>query len=131
MTVIEIIGLLFIHWLADFVYQEHRVAVGKSKSLLILLEHGLTYSITFTLWIFAMLLILYYNNLNITPLLIKISIFAGITFLIHTFTDFITSKITANLWKKEKVHNFFVMIGFDQLLHYIQIFITYHLIFIK
>jgi len=33
--------------------------------------------------------------------------------------------INAKLWAKGDVHNFFVSIGFDQVLHYIQLFITF------
>ena len=80
-----------------------------------------------------------------------IVIFAGITFICHTITDYFTSRLNSKLWAKatywgsdemkrlypidcpenkhgKYVHNFFVSIGFDQVLHYIQLFLTYSLL---
>jgi hypothetical protein len=54
--------------------------------------------------------------------------FSGITFVAHTATDYVTSRINARLWEEKKVHWFFVSIGFDQFLHYTQLLLTYHLL---
>jgi hypothetical protein len=48
-----------------------------------------------------------------------------ITFVCHTVTDYITSRINSRLWLAQRVHDFFVSIGFDQVLHYTQLYITY------
>lgn len=40
----------------------------------------------------------------------------------HLVIDGVTSRITAWLWKEKRVHDFFVMIGADQILHYVTIF---------
>jgi len=53
-------------------------------------------------------------------------LFMGITFICHTATDYFTSRVNAKLWEKGQVHNFFVSIGFDQYLHYIQLFVTFY-----
>lgn len=42
----------------------------------------------------------------------------------HLAVDYVTSRITSRLWAKGDMHNFFVMIGFDQLLHYALLFTT-------
>jgi hypothetical protein len=55
-------------------------------------------------------------------------LFPIITFIAHTITDYFTSRLNAKLWAKGNVHNFFVSIGFDQYLHYLQLFITYSLL---
>lgn len=59
--------------------------------------------------------------------------FVVTTFFAHTVQDYFTSKITHYLYEKaekmpEKKNytNFFAMIGFDQLLHYIQIMFTWY-----
>jgi hypothetical protein len=54
--------------------------------------------------------------------------FGFITFIFHTITDYFTSRLNSKLWKKGDVHNFFVSIGFDQVLHYVQLFLTYKLL---
>jgi hypothetical protein len=51
-----------------------------------------------------------------------------ITFVCHTITDYFTSRLNSRLWAKGDVHNFFVSIGFDQVLHYVQLFTTYYLL---
>lgn len=51
-----------------------------------------------------------------------------ITFIAHTITDYFTSRLNSKLWSEGKVHNFFVSVGFDQVLHYVQLFTTYYLL---
>ncbi len=57
---------------------------------------------------------------------------AGIAiFVMHFITDYITSRITGRYYKAQKNHEFFVTIGFDQWLHYVQIFIVFNYIILK
>ena len=109
---------LFIHWFADFVIQTHKEAKEKSKSWKALLSHTATYS---GIWFVALLVL----QLPVIPVII----FTAVTFIAHTVTDYITSRETNKLYEKGDIHNFFVIIGLDQLLHYIQIFVAYTLIF--
>jgi hypothetical protein len=48
-------------------------------------------------------------------------------FVTHWITDFITSKITSRLWKKATVsgdyHNFFVVVGVDQMIHILTLWV--------
>lgn len=44
---------------------------------------------------------------------------------LHWITDYNTSRLTSKLWAKQEVHNFFVVIELDQLIHYICLFGTY------
>jgi len=52
----------------------------------------------------------------------------------HTITDYFTSKITSRLYAQGKFGStipnlgFFSMIGFDQVLHYGQLLLTFHLL---
>jgi hypothetical protein len=55
-------------------------------------------------------------------------LFVLITFIAHTITDYFTSRLNSKLWQQGKVHNFFISVGFDQVLHYIQLFTTYYLL---
>ena len=54
--------------------------------------------------------------------------FVIITFICHTVTDYFTSRLNSKLWAKGDVHNFFVSVGFDQVLHYAQLFLTYKIL---
>jgi len=112
-----VIIILLIHWFADFVLQTSEEAEEKSKRIDKLLDHTLTYS---TFWFFASIPIMLVYDLPY-----KFMWFAAITFFFHTVTDYYTSKLNRKLWKDKRVHSFFVAIGFDQWLHYLQLFLTY------
>jgi len=56
-------------------------------------------------------------------------LFGSISYIIHTIQDYFTSRAVSKLFAKKDYHNGFVMIEVDQLLHYLQLFLTYHLIY--
>ena len=122
-TVILVIGMLFIHWVADFVLQTDKQAKGKSKNWGDLIEHTWTYSMVWmAVGIFYILFHLdTYEQWDLTC-------FVLITFVFHTITDYFTSRLNSKLWGEGKVHNFFVSVGFDQWLHYVQLFLTFYLL---
>jgi len=120
MNLYEILGILFIHWFADFVLQTDKQAKGKSKEWMPLLSHTINYSVV---W-FAVLFIYFMFDPSDKNLYASF-LFPLITFICHTITDYITSRENSKLWESGKVHNFFVCIGFDQYLHYVQLFLTY------
>lgn len=106
-----VLFILFIHWLADFVLQTDHQATTKSKNLKALFTHTSIYSLCwFSLWP-----VLKMNTLA----------FIGITFLAHTLTDFFTSRLNARFRHEKKEREFFISIGFDQLLHYAQLILTF------
>jgi hypothetical protein len=138
MYLTEIFAIIIIHFIGDFVLQTDKQARGKSKNWNHLLEHTFKYSV---LWSIPMCYFL------LTP--ITGVIFVLITFICHTITDYFTSRLNNKLAPKEEViilkwyknqeeepfvrfpkgrsyHNFFVSVGFDQVLHYIQLFLTYY-----
>lgn len=127
MTLIEIFGIIMIHWIADFVLQTDKQAKGKSKNWSDLLGHTLTYS---SVWVFASCILFGLNNKTLTTFdYVYLSLLFGvITFVCHTITDYFTSRLNSKLWTKGDVHNFFVSVGFDQVLHYIQLFLTFHIL---
>jgi len=126
MNLIEIFSILLIHWIGDFVLQTDRQARGKSKNWDDLLSHTMTYSFV---WFIPIFFILFtgghygFTKLNWSG---WIGFFPIITFVFHTITDYFTSRLNSKLWAKGDVHNFFVSIGFDQILHYVQLFLTYY-----
>lgn len=118
-TLTEILLILFMHWVADFVLQNDRQAKGKSTSWNILLEHTASYSLIWAILSFI------YSGFTGNVLIL---LFAPITFIAHTATDYYTSKAHTQLWNDNKTHDFFVSIGFDQWLHYAQLFLTYYIL---
>ncbi len=123
----EAFFLLFVHWIADFVLQTDKQAKGKSKNWSDLLSHTMSYSLVWFPFIIAWL---YFNGYDVLKST-SIFTFITITFFAHTITDYFTSRLNSKLWAEGKVHYFFVSIGFDQLLHYAQLFLTYNYLFQK
>lgn len=92
----EILILIWIHFIADFLFQSDEMALNKSINIFWLTFHGLVYGLPFIFfgWKFTIL-----------------------TSLFHIAIDLITSQLTSYFYKKEKRHWFFVIIGFDQAIH--------------
>lgn len=99
------LSLLAVHTIGDFVLQTNWMATNKSKNSDALFAHTLVYSLCFLHWGL---------------------VFVIITLITHTITDAVTSRITAYLYAnlndqhfyQPNSHWFFVVIGFDQLIHF-------------
>ncbi len=113
-TLTALFTILILHWIFDFILQTDWEAQNKSKSWNALLCHTMTYSLC---WFPCILIWMGFK---------EAILFTSITFLAHTTTDYFTSRLNSRLWKENKVHNFFVSVGFDQILHYVQLFLTYY-----
>jgi hypothetical protein len=117
--------ITIIHWFADFVLQTDWQAQNKSKSNFALLSHTSNYSLV---WLLPMCLVFGKMKEGATTewIVWTTLYFSIITFFAHTITDYFTSRLNSRLWKANQVHYFFVGVGFDQVLHYGQLFLTYH-----
>jgi len=126
LTLTEIFIILLIHWVADFVLQTDKQAKGKSKNWSDLINHTSNYSIC---WFLIVILFGVYNSGQTTFWYVTSTLcFVTTTFICHTITDYFTSRLNSKLWAKGDTHNFFVSVGFDQILHYVQLFTTYWLL---
>jgi len=131
-------ALLVIHWVADFVCQTHWQAFNKSKNIGALLSHVALYTL-----ILSGGSALYMMGTDMTwPGYVQDwEKFTAANFILHFMTDFCTSRWSSVLFKKQmkmiwtdemrtirwddfNPHNFFVVIGFDQLLHQVGFWIT-------
>jgi len=125
MNLFEILGIIVVHWFADFVLQTDSQAKGKSKNWSDLLSHTATYSLVWCI-VFAFLFLV--SPWTVDQAFNMVILFPLITFVFHTVQDYITSRENSKVWEEKKIHKFFILIGFDQLLHYAQLFITYWLL---
>lgn len=119
------LSIMFAHWWADFVCQTDEMATNKSTDIWWLTNHAASYAFYVLLWTIGIMGIYCYTNDSNLPETFLMLSFTGAIFIAHWVTDFITSKITAKLWKEKKIHKFFVVIGFDQWLHAVQLLIIY------
>ena len=129
MNLYEILAIIIAHWISDFVLQTHEQATKKSSSNYWLSQHIATYTISMTILIGTLVMfkmqLREYHYIDFT-----LTSFIVITFIAHFITDYFTSRLNSYLWAKGDVHNFFVSVGFDQVLHYTQLFGTYYLLFL-
>lgn len=108
--------ILIIHWVADYLLQNAWMAENKSKHWKPLLVHTSVYTVVTTvLWLAVAI---------IPPQWKQVVALATSTFILHTATDYITSRISNRLWKQGKTRAFFNVLGLDQLLHFGQLFGT-------
>ena len=98
-----IFTIIWIHFIGDFVLQSTKMALNKWNSLKWLYFHCVVYGIP-----------LVYFGLK----------FALINVVLHFMVDFVTAKITHHLWEKKEVHWFFVVIGWDQAIHFSCLLLT-------
>jgi hypothetical protein len=124
MNVFDIIFLVVIHFICDFVLQSRQMAKNKSSSLKWLTVHVVTYATGF-----AILLALMSDLMVLGPMLIT---FVVINALLHFLTDFSTSRTTSFCYKQMKEqesdsweHLFWIVIGLDQMFHIVTLILTY------
>lgn len=101
----QFMALLGIHWVADFVLQTHWQASNKSKDNNALGRHVSTYTLAL--------------GVGCIPLFgfEAAGVFAVVNGALHFGTDYFTSRWTSALYAKQDWHNFFVVVGLDQLIH--------------
>ena len=103
--------ILIAHWIGDYVFQSSKMALNKGVSFKWLGIHVATYSLI--LGIFAFFLF----PIN------EAILFVVINGLLHLITDFFTSKLA--LKYQDKARLFYPVLGFDQLVHGLCLYLTY------
>lgn len=115
MTVVALLTLIWAHWFSDFVVQTNYQAVNKSTKNSVLVAHIFSYTI-------AMAILLAWLFCGHYVALLE---FVALNGVLHFLTDFVTSRTTSYLWKKEKRHLFFVVVGIDQAIHFSCLIVTF------
>lgn len=120
----DVITLISLHFIGNFLFQNSWQTTNKSFNIRALSSHVSNYCLT--LLILMSIIYMHYGY-------DKIVLFILITFIIHWIQDFITSRIGYRLkltaqrtrnWRYYYLHR-----GLDQLLHYLQLFLTFYFIF--
>lgn len=132
LELVLVLQIVFAHWVSDFVLQSGWMANNKSKNWRALLAHVATYTASMTVLMFIMAILLSdtvikFNMINGIILAMTPSAYMAWILLngvLHLITDAITSRITYKLWGRSKMHEFFVVVGFDQMIHYTCLFVT-------
>lgn len=115
--------LLVSHFVADFILQSDAVAKDKSKSNKVLAYHVFVYIFFFTavlVWMPS-----WFTSIHLSTL----ALFLAANGVMHFITDYVTSRISSRLWASGRVHDFFVCIGADQLIHQLTLVSTAYLLF--
>jgi hypothetical protein len=125
MSIYLILMILFAHYIADFIFQAESWATNKWQNELALLKHVTVYTVVFCI------LMIFFNMFERTFDPKELLFIAGITFSCHYLTDFISSKIVHEAFVANHygtpIPNMgaFSMIGCDQFIHYLQLFLTF------
>lgn len=109
----QFLWLLAAHWVADFVLQTHWQASNKSKNNVALSRHVLVYTAILGLASFPLMV----GNIAWLPFVVGNG-------ALHFATDYFTSRWSSKLYAKQDWHNFFVVIGLDQLIHQTTLAVT-------
>ena len=114
MTYIQLfICILVIHFLADFALQTHEQATKKGESNKWLFYHVGTYTFV---WLCTFLFLPIQENFNN---IYGFFIFGILISVPHFITDWVTSRVGKPFWSNNDYHNGFVVVGFDQVIHYL------------
>lgn len=115
-SLIVIFIILITHYIADFICQTDWEAQNKSVNNMALGSHVFTYIIV---WILPSAFL---DNSNNGYNLIS---WWAINYVAHFGTDYVTSRISKYYFNKQDYHNGFIVIGFDQIIHYATLILTY------
>ncbi|SEK38812.1 Protein of unknown function [Aquimarina amphilecti] len=103
--------ILIAHWIGDFAFQTSKMALKKNEKIKWLSIHVLVYTAVLAIFV----IFLFPIKIAITYILLNS--------LLHGFTDFFTSKLTMRYRENPRI--FFPLLGLDQLIHILTLYITY------
>lgn len=115
MSYYTLITIVVCHFVFDFFLQTSEMSKNKSSSNEALSRHVMVYSAG----------LLQMVMLNFSLISEWGFLFIIINGAAHFITDWVTSRASSALYKEERYHEFFTVIGVDQMVHYITLFGTF------
>lgn len=112
MEIYSILLILLCHFIGDFCFQTNWMALNKSRYNEPLLVHAITYGLAFFPLVF----------------LLKFNLFFSFVFLnisAHYFVDYLTSRWSSRYYQNGRIRAAFAVLGFDQLIHYFCLLLTF------
>lgn len=113
------IYVLFLHFLADFVFQTDWMAKNKSKDWFVLYTHIMVYG-----FVVGIPLLFVSDYLSVVK-------FAALNAAVHFCVDAVTSRVNSRLYASGRIHAFFVGIGADQFVHAATLLLTLPLLGVR
>jgi hypothetical protein len=117
----QFVAFLTAHWIGDFVLQSSWQASNKHKRLDALAGHIAIYTVVLGI---AASVLFPFN-------FVRWALFIGLNAALHFGTDFVTSRVSSTLRAKQDWRPFFMLIGFDQLVHQVTLAGTMWLIYYR
>ena len=124
LTFILILIMIIGHWLGDFTFQSPNLVANKHKNFSQQCTHALVYG---SVWLVIGILLFVFGLPGLN--LISIFLFFGITVLTHLLVDETVSKFGYKYLYNDNPNDFLGVMHIDQLLHYLQLYLTFKLLF--
>lgn len=118
LSLYTISSIIFLHRFFDFFLQTDEQEKGKSKENEWLTLHVSTYSVGLILMCLLNAHLFKESGSLVCFLWVALNAF------LHWCIDYCTSRASSLLWENNKTHDFFVITGADQMLHYFTLFST-------
>ena len=118
-----ILIVLFIHWVADsFTRSDAYMALSEGTYFDSISLHAALY--TFFIFVFISIFIIFTSNFAISLISLVTLTWSILNGILHWIVDRGITNLNSILWKNNLREWYFVVLGFDQIIHYICLFST-------
>lgn len=127
-SIFWLIPIYFVHWFCDFIMQDQHTRENKWNNNSTLAYHIFCYA-SIPVFGFIAILCLGFGQFMSVKLIGLIWLFLGINIFSHWLIDYITSRESHKHFAVNDYWTGFNVVGFDQMLHYLILTISFVVIF--
>lgn len=98
--------------------------MAKSSSNIALGKHVAVYSAALFVFVIPIISVLQTEH-STSSWLTSVFLWAAFNGVMHFGVDYITSRVNKSLYEQNRIHDFFVSVGFDQWVHFFFLFTSY------